>query len=82
MLSYLGFEAYDPPICIKFQRLFDIVRCTRLYDGYAYGASIDYVTDSFSIGVGQTSQTKPGLSTLLLLLVVENFTAKIWSDFR
>ena len=49
----------------------------RIYDGYAYGASVDYGTDCFSIGVMVKLDNSAGFE-LLSLTRVENFTAKLF----
>lgn len=48
MLSYLGWEAYDATGLFQFSYAYRDF--SPLYPAYAVGASIDYVTDQFSLG--------------------------------
>ena len=82
MLSYMGFEAFDPTNMYQFSYAYDILGAQDIYDAYDYGASIDYATDAFSVGVWSSLEANAGYELALAFTGVENFTAKaIWSDF-
>lgn len=82
MLTYMGFEAFDPTGMYQFSYAYDIVGAQDIYDAHDYGASIDYGTDSFSIGVWSSLENDAGYELALAFTGIENFTAKaIWSDF-
>ena len=82
MLSYLGFEAYDAPNMYQISTAYSTKLSTGLYDGYADGVSVDYVTDSFSIGVWADLAEKPSLEYAIAFTGVENLTAKyIFADY-
>jgi hypothetical protein len=95
MLSYMGFEAFDPTNMYQFSYAYDIgglettpgdpstaTGAQMIYDAYDTGASIDYVTDSFSIGVWASLEADAGYELALAYTGIENFTAKaIFSDF-
>ena len=53
MLTYMGFEAFDPTNMYQFSYAYDhpLLGGQLIYDAYDTGASIDYGTDSFSVGV-------------------------------
>ena len=42
MLSYMGFEAFDPTNMYQFSYAYDIEGAQDIYDAYDTGASIDY----------------------------------------
>ncbi len=82
MLSYMGFEAFDPTNMYQFSYAYDINGAQDIYDAHDYGASIDYGTDSFSVGVWSSLENDAGYELALAFTGIENFTAKaIWSDF-
>jgi len=79
MLSYLGFEAYDPTNMYQFSYAYDnptygIVQ--GIYDAYATGASVDYGNDMFSVGVWTSLTNSPDLEYALAFTGVENLTIK------
>jgi hypothetical protein len=78
MLSYLGFEAYDPTNMYQYSYAYDGPDATGqdIYDGYATGASVDYGTDMFSIGVWSSLTNSPDLEYALAFTGVENLTVK------
>ena len=63
MLSYMGFEAFDPPNMYQYSYAYDVLGAQDIYDAYDVGASIDYVTDAFSVGVWSVSYTHLTLPT-------------------
>ena len=95
MLSYMGFEAFDPTNMYQFSYAYDIggaeivagdpdtaTGAQMIYDAYDTGASIDYGSDSFSVGVWSSLEANAGYELALAFTGIENFTAKaIWSDF-
>lgn len=82
MLTYMGFEAFDPTNMYQFSYAYDVNGTQDIYDAYDTGASIDYGTDAFSIGVWSSLEANAGYELALAFTGIENFTAKaIWSDF-
>ena len=82
MLTYMGFEAFDPTNMYQFSYAYDVEGTQDIYDAYDTGASIDYGTDAFSIGVWSSLEANAGYELALAFTGIENFTAKaIWSDF-
>jgi hypothetical protein len=89
MLSYMGFEAFDPTGMYQFSYAYDVSYslgmsgpAQDIYDAHDYGASVDYGTDAFSIGIWSSLENDAGYELALAFTGVENFTAKaIWSDF-
>ena len=93
MLSYMGFEAFDPTNMYQFSYAYDVGSATltgdvdptgaqMIYDAYDTGASIDYGNDLFSVGVWASLENDAGYELALAYTGIENFTAKaIWSDF-
>jgi hypothetical protein len=84
MLSYLGFEAYDPTNMYQYSYAYDGLDGAGqdIYDGYATGASIDYGTDMFSLGVWSSLTNSPDLEYALAFTGVENLTVKaIYADY-
>ena len=84
MLSYMGFEAYDPTNMYQFSYAYDAgnTATQNIYDGYDYGMSFDYGTDAYSIGLWTSLENSAGYEVALAYTGIENFTAKaIWSDF-
>lgn len=78
MLSYLGFEAYDPTNMYQYSYAYDGPDASGqdIYDAYATGASVDYGTDMFSIGVWSSLTNSPDLEYALAFTGVENLTVK------
>ena len=78
MLSYLGFEAYDAPNMYQFSYAYDYASGggQDIYDAYADGFSVDYVTDMFSVGIWTDFAEKPSFEYALAFTGVENLTAK------
>ena len=88
MLTYMGFEAYDPTDMYQFSYAYDIgfqdgyTGAQLIYDAYDVGVSVDYGTDDFSIGVWSSMEADAGYELALAYTGIENFTAKaIFSDF-
>jgi len=93
MLSYMGFEAFDPTNMYQFSYAYDVGGATltgaadptgaqMIYDAYDTGASIDYGNDLFSVGVWASLENDAGYELALAYTGIENFTAKaIYSDF-
>ena len=84
MLTYMGFEAYDPTNMYQFSYAYDAgnTAVQNIYDAYDYGASFDYGTDSYSIGLWTSLENSAGYEVALAFTGIENLTAKaIWSDF-
>ena len=82
MLTYMGYEAFDPTNMYQFSYAYDVEGVQDIYDAYDYGASIDYATDMFSVGVWSSLEADAGYELALAFTGIENFTAKaIWSDF-
>jgi hypothetical protein len=87
MLSYMGFEAYDPTNMYQYSYAYDIgfqndTGAQMIYDAYDVGVSVDYGTDAFSIGLWSSMEADAGYEIALAYTGVENFTAKaIYSDF-
>ena len=84
MLTYMGFEAYDPTDMYQYSYAYDMgnTETQSIYDAYDVGVSIDYATDTYSIGVWASAENSAGYELALAYTGIENFTAKaIWSDF-
>ena len=95
MLTYMGFEAFDAPAMYQMTYAYDVAYAADqalavptglgpqdIYDSYDYGASVDYGTDAFSVGLWSSLEEGAGYEIALAFTGVENFTAKaIWSDF-
>ena len=82
MLSYMGFEAFDPTNMYQYSYAYDILGAQDIYDAYDVCASVDYVTDTFSVGVWSSLEADAGYELALAFTGIENLTAKaIWSDF-
>ena len=77
MLSYLGYEAYDPTNMYQFSYAYDYASGVQdIYDAYADGFSVDYATDMFSVGIWTDFAEKPSFEYALAFTGVENLTAK------
>ena len=87
MLSYMGFEAYDPTNKYQYSYAYDVggqddTGAQMIYDAYDVGFSIDYGTDLFSIGLWSSMEADAGYALALAYTGIENLTAKaIFSDF-
>ncbi|MDC1004588.1 porin [Opitutales bacterium] len=87
MLSYLGFEAYDPTNMYQYSYAYERrgennTGAQMIYDAYATGASVDYGNDMFSIGVWTSLANSPDLEYALAFTGVENLTVKaIYADY-
>ena len=87
MLSYMGFEAYDPTNMYQYSYAYDVggqndTGAQMIYDAYDVGFSVDYGTDLFSIGLWSSMESDAGYELALAFTGIENFTAKaIFSDF-
>ena len=87
MLSYMGFEAYDPTNMYQYSYAYDVggqndTGAQMIYDAYDVGFSVDYGTDLFSIGLWSSMEADAGYELALAYTGIENFTAKaIYSDF-
>ena len=86
MLTYMGFEAYDPTNMYQYSYAYDggdaVNNGQTIYDAYDVGVSVDYATDTYSIGVWTSAENSAGYELALAYTGIENFTAKaIWSDF-
>ena len=83
MLSYMGFEAFDPTNMYQFSYAYDVDDGGQdIYDAYDTGLSVDYGNDSFSVGIWSSMENEAGYELALAFTGIENLTAKaIWSDF-
>jgi len=72
ILSYLGWETYDATGLYQFSYAYRDF--TPLYPAYAVGASIDYVTDAYSVWVGEGSSEKVSVEVAAKYTGVENLT--------
>ena len=84
MLSYLGFEAYDPTNMYQFSYAYDYASGggQDIYDAYADGMSIDYATDVFSIGIWTDLAEQSSFEYALAYTGIENLTVKaIFADY-
>lgn len=84
MLTYMGFEAYDPTNMYQYSYAYDSGNnaVQAIYDAYDVGVSVDYGTDDYSIGVWTSAENSAGYELALAYTGIENLTAKaIWSDF-
>ena len=87
MLSYMGFEAYDPTNMYQYSYAYDVggqqdTGAQMIYDPYDVGLSIDYANDLFSVGVWSSLEADAGYELALAFTGIENLTAKaIYSDF-
>jgi hypothetical protein len=84
MLSYMGFEAFDPTNMYQYSYAYDSgnTATQSIYDAYDVGISADYSTDAYSVGIWSSAENSAGYELALAFTGVENLTAKaIWSDF-
>tara|TARA_B000000441_G_scaffold119313_1_gene93069 strand:- start:60 stop:989 length:930 start_codon:yes stop_codon:yes gene_type:complete len=83
MLSYLGFEAYDPINMYQYSYAYDVSPALdgtasgqNIYDAYDDGISLDYSSDLFSVGIFASAETDGGYEYALAFTGVENLTLK------
>tara|TARA_B100001093_G_scaffold56826_1_gene48055 strand:- start:174 stop:1157 length:984 start_codon:yes stop_codon:yes gene_type:complete len=84
MLSYLGFEAYDPTNMYQFSYAYDYATGggQDIYDAYADGMSVDYAGDVFSIGIWTDLAEQSSFEYAFAYTGVENLTVKaIFADY-
>ena len=80
MLSYLGFEAYDPINMYQYSTAYESIG--GIYDGYAVGASADYSTEMFSAGIWSSLTNSQDFEYALAFTGIENLTVKaILADY-
>ena len=90
MLSYTGFEAYDPINMYQYSYAYDaasgISGGQDVYDAYDDGMSVDYATDAFSIGLWSSVEEDGGFEYAVAYTGVENLTVKAimadWDDYE
>jgi hypothetical protein len=90
MLTYLGFEAYDPINMYQYSSAYadslapydtdtatpEIEPFAHIYDAFATGASVDYVTDIFSVGIWTSIGESADFEYALAYTGIENLTVK------
>jgi len=79
MLTYLGFEAYDPINMYQYSSAYaDSLANTygHIYDAFATGASVDYASDVFSIGVWTSVGESADFEYAFAYTGIENLTVK------
>ena len=80
MLSYTGFEAYDPINMYQFSYAYDAASGMSggqdVYDAYDDGISVDYTSDIFSIGLWTSAEEDGGFEYAFAYTGIENLTAK------
>jgi len=77
MLSYLGFEAYDPTNMYQYSYAYDQGGgAQNIYDAYDDGVSLDYGNDTFSLGVFASVEQDGGYEYALAFTGIENLTVK------
>ena len=79
MLSYLGFEAYDPINMYQYSYAYDsdgVGGPQDIYDAYDDGISLDYGSDFFSVGFFASAETDGGYEYALAFTGIENLTIK------
>ena len=84
MLSYLGFEAYDPTNMYQFSYAYDYATGggQDIYDAYADGMSVDYAGDVYSIGIWTDLAEQASFEYAFAYTGVENLTVKaIFADY-
>ena len=84
MLSYLGFEAYDPTNMYQFSYAYDYASGggQDIYDAYADGMSVDYAGDVYSIGIWTDLAEQSSFEYAFAFTGVENLTVKaIFADY-
>jgi hypothetical protein len=82
MLTYMGFEAYDPPNMYQYSYAYDILGTQDIYDAYDDGISIDYGSDMFSLGFFASAETNGGYEYAFAFTGIDNLTFKaIYADW-
>jgi hypothetical protein len=92
MLSYLGFEAYDPINMYQYSYAYDFkgeynntgdyqygqgsASGQNIYDAYDDGISIDFASDMFSFGIFYSAEEEGGFEYAVAFTGVENLTVK------
>ncbi len=90
MLTYLGFEAYDPINMYQYSSAYadslapydsdttvaGIQPFPHIYDAFATGASVDYVTDIFSVGIWTSIGESADFEYALAYTGIDNLTIK------
>ena len=77
MLSYLGFEAYDPTNMYQYSYAYDQGGgAQNIYDAYDDGVSLDYGSDMFSVGVFASVEQDGGFEYAFAFTGIENLTVK------
>ncbi|MBN38401.1 MAG: hypothetical protein CMI29_08035 [Opitutae bacterium] len=84
MLSYLGFEAYDPTNMYQYSYAYDAdgflgtgyEGAQDIYDAYDDGVSLDFANDMFSLGVFASVEQDGGYEYAFAFTGIENFTFK------
>ena len=77
MLSYLGFEAYDPINMYQYSYAYDANGGPQdIYDAYDDGISLDYASDIFSLGFFASAETDGGYEYAFAYTGLENLTVK------
>jgi hypothetical protein len=85
MLSYMGYEAFDPTNMYQFSYAYDSGNnaVQSIYDAYDVGVSADFTSDVFSLGLWSSVENDAGYEVALAYTGIENFVAKaIFSDFQ
>ena len=67
MLTYMGFEAYDPTNMYQYSYAYDFGNTveTQSIRSYDVGVSVDYVTDAYGIGVWSSAENSAGYELAL-----------------
>jgi len=86
MLTYLGFEAYDPINMYQYSGAYSdslaVGGFGHIYDAFATGASVDFATDMFSVGIWSSIANSADFEYALAFTGVENLTIKaILADY-
>ncbi|MFL2938430.1 MAG: porin [Opitutales bacterium] len=80
MLTYMGFEAYDPINMYQYSSAYAdstaIAGIAHIYDAFATGVSIDYGSDAFSVGIWSSVGNSADFEYALAYTGVENLTVK------
>ena len=77
MLSYLGFEAYDPTNMYQYSYAYDQGGgAQNIYDGYDDGVSLDFANDTFSVGIFASVEQDGGYEYAFAFTGIDNLTVK------
>ena len=77
MLSYLGFEAYDPTNMYQYSYAYDQGGgAQNIYDAYDDGVSLDFANDMFSVGIFASVEQDGGYEYAFAFTGIENLTVK------